>query len=351
MVAVRLENVSKRYQDQFAVRDADLAVEQGEFVSLLGASGSGKTTCLRMVGGFVLPTQGRILFGEQDVTQVPAHRRDIGMVFQQYALFPHLTVAQNIAFGLKVRRLARQEIQRKVQDALRLVRLEALSGRYPAQLSGGQKQRVALARAVVINPRLLLLDEPLGALDLKLREELQVEIRRIQRELQITAIFVTHDQNEALTLSDRIAVMHEGRIAQIGSPAEIYRRPNSAYVANFIGRTNLLQASVIDHRDGRLHLRHADGDFTVQAAHVHGGGADFRAGERVTLGFRPESLHADAEDTNSLQLQVRERAFQGEGWLLTCSSPSGQDIAVRLGAGTALPDVGENIRLGVRSED
>ena len=244
MAGVVLDEVHKVYGDTVAVRSVDLQVAPGEFVTLLGPSGCGKTTCLRMVAGFVEPTAGRIMMAGRDVTHVPPHRRDTGMVFQSYALFPHKTVAANVAFGMRVRGVSRSETDERTREALRLVRLEQLAHRYPSELSGGQKQRVALARAVVIRPQVLLLDEPLGALDLKLREELQVEIKRVQSTLGITTMFVTHDQGEALGMSDRVAVMRDGEIVQIDTPNELYERPNSKYVANFVGRTNLIEVLV-----------------------------------------------------------------------------------------------------------
>jgi ABC-type Fe3+/spermidine/putrescine transport system ATPase subunit len=229
MSDVLLEQVRKSYGAVVAVRSLDLRVAPGEFVTLLGPSGCGKTTCLRMVAGFVGPDAGRILLGGQDVTHVPPYRRNTGMVFQSYALFPHRTVAANIAFGMQMRGVTRGDADRRTREALRLVQLDQLADRYPAELSGGQKQRVALARAVVIRPEVLLLDEPLGALDLKLREELQVEIKRVQSELGITTLFVTHDQGEALGMSDRVAVMRDGKIVQIDTPSALYERPNSTY--------------------------------------------------------------------------------------------------------------------------
>jgi ABC-type Fe3+/spermidine/putrescine transport system ATPase subunit len=254
MADVRLENVEKRYGDQTVVRHLDLSVKPAEFVTLLGPSGCGKTTCLRMVAGFVTPTSGRIVMGGRDVTTLPPYRRNTGMVFQFYALFPHRTVAENVAFGLEVRRLPRAERDQRTAEALRLVRLEQLADRYPSQLSGGQRQRVALARAVVIKPDVLLLDEPLAALDLKLREELQFEIKRVQSTLNMTTLFVTHDQGEALSLSDRVGVMQEGRIVQIDAPEALYERPGSRYVANFVGRTNLIEV-VVQAKEGAERYR------------------------------------------------------------------------------------------------
>ena len=237
-----LQGLTKAYNDFVAVDAVDLDVRQGEFVSLLGPSGCGKTTTLRMIAGLVEATGGTIMVGGRNLTEVPPHRRDMGLVFQSYALFPHLNVARNIAFGLEMRGLPRSDIDRRVAEAIALVRLEGREGRRPAQLSGGQQQRVALARALVIRPSILLLDEPLSNLDAKLREEMRVEIRDIQRRLGTTAIFVTHDQDEALTMSDRVVVMNQGRIEQTGTPEDLYERPRTPFVAGFVGRTNRFPA-------------------------------------------------------------------------------------------------------------
>jgi putative spermidine/putrescine transport system ATP-binding protein len=244
MAAVRLEGVEKRYGDVVAVAGIDLDVRDGEFFSMLGPSGSGKTTTLRMIAGFEQPTVGRVLLHGRDVTNVPPFDRDVNTVFQDYALFPHMTVGDNVAYGLMVRRVPRSERTARVADALRMVRLEGYDRRKPSQLSGGQRQRVALARALVNRPRVLLLDEPLGALDLKLREEMQIELKSIQQQVGITFIYVTHDQQEALTMSDRLAVFNAGRIEQVASPAEVYERPATAFVAGFVGTSNLLRGGV-----------------------------------------------------------------------------------------------------------
>jgi putative spermidine/putrescine transport system ATP-binding protein len=267
---VRLDGVTKRYGDVTAVASLDLEVKRGEFFTLLGPSGSGKTTTLRMIAGFEEPDSGRIELAGQDVTGVPPYDRSVNTVFQDYALFPHMTVGENIAYGLRVKGVDREERRRRASEALATVRLPGYENRKPNQLSGGQQQRVALARAIVNEPRVLLLDEPLGALDLKLREQMQVELNLIQNQVGITFIYVTHDQEEALTMSDRIAVFNEGRIEQVGAPAEIYERPDNAFVAGFVGVSNLIE------RDGRR--------FTVRP-------------EKVTLienGGAPKGLHVES---------------------------------------------------------
>jgi putative spermidine/putrescine transport system ATP-binding protein len=239
--AIHATSLRKRYGDVLALADVDLVVRAGEFFTLLGPSGSGKTTLLRLIAGFERPDVGRIELGGSDVTQLPPYARNVNTVFQDYALFPHMTVAQNIEYGLRVRRVPRAERREKVGRALEMVRLPGLGGRKPTQLSGGQRQRVALARAIVNEPQVLLLDEPLGALDLKLRQEMQLELQRVQREVGITFVYVTHDQEEALTMSDRIAVLSQGRIEQTGGPVELYEQPRTAFVAGFIGVSNLIE--------------------------------------------------------------------------------------------------------------
>jgi putative spermidine/putrescine transport system ATP-binding protein len=243
--AVRVSGLRKRYGDVVALAGVDLVIGAGEFFTLLGPSGSGKTTLLRLIAGFERPDAGRIELGGSDVTRVPPYARNVNTVFQDYALFPHMTVGQNIEYGLRVRRVPKAERRQKVDSALEMVRLSGLGDRKPAQLSGGQRQRVALARAIVNEPQVLLLDEPLGALDFKLRQEMQIELQHVQREVGITFIYVTHDQEEALAMSDRIAVLSNGRIEQIGTPLEVYERPQTDFVAGFIGISNLIE------RDGR----------------------------------------------------------------------------------------------------
>ena len=256
--AVKLEGLEKRFGDVAAVSGVDLDVADGEFFSMLGPSGSGKTTTLRMIAGFELPTAGRVLLHGRDVTNVPPFDRDVNTVFQDYALFPHMTVGDNVGYGLMIKKVDKQKRRERVTDALRMVRLEGFDKRRPNQLSGGQRQRVALARALVNRPRVLLLDEPLGALDLRLREEMQIELKQIQQQVGITFIYVTHDQGEALTMSDRLAVFNQGRIEQVGTPAEVYEKPATKFVAGFVGTSNLLTGEAARQVIGE------EGTFTVR---------------------------------------------------------------------------------------
>jgi putative spermidine/putrescine transport system ATP-binding protein len=274
--AVRLEAVEKHYGDVVAVAGIDLEVRDGEFFSMLGPSGSGKTTTLRMIAGFELPTAGRILLHGADVTAVPPFDRDVNTVFQDYALFPHMTVGDNVAYGLVVRKVAKADRLARVTEALRMVRLEGYEKRKPSQLSGGQRQRVALARALVNRPRVLLLDEPLGALDLKLREEMQIELKAIQQAVGITFIYVTHDQEEALTMSDRLAVFNQGRIEQIGAPAEVYERPLTRFVAGFVGTSNLLRGEAAERILG------TSGTFTIRPEKIRLAAPDATVGPDET---------------------------------------------------------------------
>ena len=282
MVFLDINHLQKSFGALRVVKDFTLGIEKGEFVSFLGPSGCGKTTVLRMVAGFETPTSGAIRIDGRDVTGLPANRRKIGMVFQAYALFPNLTVADNIGFGLKVAGEGKADIARRVAEMLELIGLPQLGERYPFQLSGGQQQRVALARALAPRPQVLLLDEPLSALDAKIRISLREEIRRIQQELGITTIFVTHDQEEALSISDRIVVMHQGIADQVGTPFEIYNRPATRFVAEFVGTLNLVDADVVEAANGRVRL----GDVPVALNRP----LSARAGERISLALRPETV-------------------------------------------------------------
>ncbi len=261
--AIKFDSVSRHFGDVKAVDGADLEIRDGEFFSMLGPSGSGKTTCLRMIAGFDRPTLGRIFLYGQDVSDLPPYERDVNTVFQDYALFPHMTVADNIAYGLMVKNIAKAERLKRADEMLDLVQLSGFGGRKPSQLSGGQRQRVALARALINHPKVLLLDEPLGALDLKLRQQMQVELKAIQKRVGITFIFVTHDQEEALTMSDRIALFHQGKIEQIGSPSEIYEHPASAFVAGFVGTSNLVSGEVAKRITG------SDITFSIRPEKIH----------------------------------------------------------------------------------
>jgi putative spermidine/putrescine transport system ATP-binding protein len=274
--AVRLESVEKHYGDVVAVAGIDLEVRDGEFFSMLGPSGSGKTTTLRMIAGFELPTAGRILLHGADVTAIPPFDRDVNTVFQDYALFPHMTVGDNVAYGLVVRKVPKADRLSRVTEALRMVRLDGYEKRKPSQLSGGQRQRVALARALVNRPRVLLLDEPLGALDLKLREEMQIELKAIQQAVGITFIYVTHDQEEALTMSDRLAVFNQGRIEQIGAPADVYERPLTRFVAGFVGTSNLLRGEAAERILG------SSGTFTIRPEKIRLAAPDATVGPDET---------------------------------------------------------------------
>ena len=284
-VAIALEGVTKHFGKLEAVRDVTIAIEEGEFFSLLGPSGCGKTTTLRMIAGFEVPDEGRVVLQGQDVTFVSANRRPLNMVFQQYALFPHMSIYDNVAFGLKVKHVPRLQHRDRVLDMLRIVALEGFEHRRPRQLSGGQQQRVALARALVNRPAALLLDEPLGALDVKLRKHMQLELKRIQHELGTTFVYVTHDQEEALAMSDRIAVMNRGRVEQVGGPREIYERPQSAFVADFIGSLNALELRVDEIVGGYAVMRLGDGDRIVVA--VDG---NVRTGDSFRVAVRPEHV-------------------------------------------------------------
>ena len=325
---IALEHVSRHFDDVAAVRDASFAVRRGEFFSVLGPSGCGKTTMLRMIAGFEEPSQGRILLEGRDVSRVPPYRRSVNTVFQQYALFPHMSVYDNVAFGPRSRKLAGDEVDRRVRELLGVVRLEDLARRKPAQLSGGQQQRVALARALVNYPSALLLDEPLGALDLQLRQAMQIELKRIQREVGITFVHVTHDQEEALGMSDRVAVMSGGRVEQIGTPEEVYHAPATAFVARFIGGANLLPATVGDVRDGVASAVLNTGERVALPAGDWGA----RAGDRASVMVRPERLRlATASVREGLSVTVETVAFQGPVMRCTLRAGDGTELVARVG--------------------
>ena len=310
--ALELRDVVKTYGEIRAVAGVSLQLAQGEFLTLLGPSGCGKTTLMNMVAGFFPPTSGEILIAGRNVTTVMAYRRNTGMVFQNYALFPHMTVAQNVAFGLEERRVERSEIGRRIGEALDMVKLSGFDHRLPSQLSGGQQQRVALARALVIRPQVLLLDEPLSALDKNLRTQMQIEIKQIQKQANVAALFVTHDQNEALSLSDRIAVMSHGSVEQIGTPQEVYCAPRSSFVASFVGEINRIAGAVVGETPAGMIVEIADNRRLLVGGHQPG---QFAPGMRVALFIRPENIDildgASSEQQNVLQARVRAYSYQG----------------------------------------
>ena len=292
---VRLQNLSKQYQKIRAVDDVSLIIEPGTLIALLGPSGCGKSTCLRMIAGLTLPTSGDIIVNDVPVTDTPAHKRNIGMLFQNYALFPHMTVAENIAFGLDMRGINKADTASRVRNALELVRLHDFGERFPAQLSGGQQQRVALARALVIEPSVLLLDEPLGALDKGLRENMQVELRALQRRLGVTTVMVTHDQDEALTMADLIVVMKDGKLEQVGSASEVYQRPNTRFVATFLGASNLFSCKPAGH-SGQESLVETSFGLKMQVSSAS------LKGDSVVVSVRPEAIWLSKSAANSAPL-------------------------------------------------
>jgi spermidine/putrescine transport system ATP-binding protein len=333
---IELRHVSKRFGEFVAVHDANFAIARGEFFAMLGPSGCGKTTTLRMIAGFEMPSAGEIRLEGSDVSKVPPYRRNVNTVFQAYALFPHMTVWDNIAFGPRSRKVAEKDTAKRTGEMLEIVRLSELAKRKPSQLSGGQQQRVALARALVNFPSALLLDEPLGALDLKLRQAMQIELKRIQREVGITFIFVTHDQEEALTMSDRIAVMNQGWVDQIGAPEEIYHHPQSVFVAGFIGQANLWSVTV----------ESAVGDSAVvslfgRSASAPLDGHTVHAGEQVQLMVRPERVRVSTEEpadgSMALPCTVIDYVFQGPVVRFALAGPDGTEVVAHVGADEQLP--------------
>src|SRR3954452_7989414 len=327
---IRLDGVVKRFADTTAVDRLTLAIERGSFYALLGPSGCGKTTTLRMIGGFEDPTEGTVYLGGNDVTDLPPYRRDVNTVFQSYALFPHLDVERNVAFGLERRKLSKDEVRRRVGEALDMTQLHGLGKRKPAQLSGGQQQRVALARALVNRPRALLLDEPLGALDLRLRKQLQLELKRIQQDVGITFVHVTHDQEEAMSMADTIAVMNEGRIEQAGSAADLYERPTTEFVANFLGVSNLIDGKLVRTEDGLASVETHDGArLRLPAGRVGPHGSD-----SIRVGVRPEKItlapvngHSHG-DRNTLRGTIVVAAFLGTSIQYVIKAPGGEELTV-----------------------
>jgi putative spermidine/putrescine transport system ATP-binding protein len=346
---VRFAGVSKSYDgESLVVRDLDLDIRRGEFLTLLGPSGSGKTTTLMMLSGFESPTSGRILLAGRDITLTPPYRRGIGMVFQNYALFPHMTVAENVAYPLKLRGLDAASIATKVAAALAMVRLEGLLARRPAQLSGGQQQRVALARALVFEPELVLLDEPLGALDKQLRERMQIELKALHERLDVTMVYVTHDQSEALTMSDRIAVFSDGRIHQLASPFEVYENPADSFVAGFIGENNRLAGTVAGRDGERLVVEVPGGDRIIARA------VGSAATGKVVLSIRPErvSLAPEGHD-NRFRLRLQNIVYVGESSRLILAGPFAEEFVVKTARAPAEIGLarGQEIEIGWQAKD
>jgi spermidine/putrescine transport system ATP-binding protein len=353
-IDIRLDRVTKSFGETMAVDDLSLDIQEGEFFSMLGPSGCGKTTTLRMIGGFEEPTLGTVYLGGRDVTNLPPYQRNVNTVFQSYALFPHLDVFENVAFGLRRKKVDKADIKRRVSDSLRLVDLPGMERRKPTQLSGGQQQRVALARALVNEPKVLLLDEPLGALDLKLRKQMQLELKRIQNEVGITFIYVTHDQEEAMTMSNRLAVMRHGKVEQIGEPEEVYEYPATEFVAGFLGASNLLDGEIKERADGMVSvLLSGAGAVTLPPDRVP---ADVDSA--VKVGVRPEKISLGADrgepppNVNSVTGLLRMSTYIGVSHQYEVEGPGGKTIVVyvqNLGAGPA-PQPGDRVRLTWRPE-
>ena len=348
---VELRHVSKRFGDYEALKDASFEIKAGEFMTFLGPSGCGKTTCLRLISGFDTPTSGQVFIDGKDVTFDPPYRRDVNQVFQNYALFPHLTIYENIAFGLRMKKVPPAQIKERVERVVKMTSLDALVDRKPAQMSGGQRQRVALARAIVCEPKVLLLDEPLSALDAKLRTQMRIELKQLQKKLGITFIFVTHDQEEALTMSDRVAVINAGRVEQIGTVNEIYYKPATRFVATFIGETNIIEAEVIEAMRGQSRCRLEGGlELTVRSESAHPGG-------KLLLSLRPEKIRLHRENPaapNSFPARVSLEVFKGAIDELTLDVQGGLQLGALLANdGQAQSDFheGEQIFASIQPED
>ncbi len=344
MSSVRLKGVVKEFGPVVAVRSIDLEVREGEFLTLLGPSGCGKTTTLRLIAGFIEATRGTIFLGEEDVTYVPPQKREIGMVFQDYALFPHMTIADNIGFGLKVRNAPKSEIDARVNELLEMIKLPDFGDRYPSEVSGGQAQRIAVARAVAFGPKVLLMDEPLGALDLKLREFMQIELRTLQRELGITTVYVTHDQTEAMSMSDRIAVINNGEIEQLDTAERIYNNPRTKFVADFVGKINLIHGEVVD-VDGELAIIEAVGSrFRIPRSD------DTVVGSKLAIGIRPEHLSlvpegSEVDRRNAITGTVTNQFFAGNILRTDVDIGVGGSIVVESRPGDGMADLGSRMMI------
>lgn len=340
---VQIRGLEKTFEETAAVDCIDLDIREGEFITFLGSSGCGKTTTLRMIAGFEEPTSGSILIEGKDVKNLPPHERNVNTVFQSYALFPHMNIEQNIGFGLKMKKLSKDEIKRKVTEALKLVQLSGFEKRKPNQLSGGQKQRIAIARALVNEPKVLLLDEPLGALDMKLRKQMQVELKHLQKQLGITFVYVTHDQEEALTMSDRIAIMNHGKIEQIGTAVEIYENPKTEFVADFIGETNLFTGTVKSKADDGVYMVET-GNFIIPVK-----AEELEIGEGVSFTLRPERILVDQPDSPmhvSIDSKFKEYIYIGSIIKSIVELKNGKEVVVTNHAGVKMDyEPGETVKL------
>lgn len=346
-------NATKYYKKFKAVDDVNLTVNQGEFLTILGPSGSGKTSLLKLIAGFDQLSDGSIMLNHQDISNKKPYERQIGMLFQNYALFPHMTVFDNIAYPLSLRKMAKEEVKQKVESILKLIHLEEYAQRYPEQLSGGQQQRVALARAIVFNPPLLLLDEPLGALDKQLRKQMQLEIKQIQEHVGITTVSVTHDQEEALTMSDKICVMNKGRIEQVDSPEMLYKQPKNRFVAEFIGEINLIKGQVVGVTDGNAMVK-VNEDMSVNIE-INKDAAEEMKNKSMLIGLRPENIQIARDQTqfhNTIRVKVLETIYVGEAINIKTKMDTGEEIMAKIPAHMSeLIVKGEEILLGWNSKD
>lgn len=343
---VEIKGVNKLYGENHVVKDLNVDVYEGEFLTLLGSSGCGKTTTLRMIAGFEEPTTGSILVEGEDIQNKEPYERDVNTVFQSYALFPHKTIYDNIAYGLRMKKVPKNEIKERVMEMMDLVQLQGFEKRYPHQLSGGQKQRVAIARALINRPRVLLLDEPLGALDLKLRKQMQLELKRLQKKLNITFIYVTHDQEEALTMSDRIAVMHDGILDQLSTPDEIYEKPQTKFVATFIGETNIFEGII-------THIHDQDIQISVENGIISGQGHGFEQNEFIAVSVRPEKMKYSYEPQDGFTLQgvVKDFIYAGSVVKSVIVLPNDEEVKMERLAGQDIPHMGDHVYLYWDKED
>lgn len=346
-IILSLNNIVKKFDDQEVVKNISLQVNEGEFLTILGSSGCGKTTTLRMIAGFEQPTSGSIILEDKRVDNVEPNKRDVNTVFQNYALFPHMNVYDNVAYGLKIKRVDKDEIKKRVMQMLELVQLKGFEKRKPDQLSGGQRQRVAIARAIINNPKVLLLDEPLGALDLKLRKQMQVELKRLQQKLGITFIYVTHDQEEALNMSDRIAVMNAGYLEQVGTPKEIYERPKTKFVASFIGESNIFEGTVEEAAGGNAVISIMNNRISIK-------NSELKKGDRIFASIRPECVGVSFDKNNALNLKavIKKHNYLGSTIKTIAALCNGQDVIIsNYNKKTELPAPGTEVNLCFEPED